>query len=79
MHAPQLRVYHGPDDRSAETTIDGHQPTVTVRLGEILPLLADAYFSRRTWLSDLADDPVTISADLHEILLAYAYWRRPSA
>jgi hypothetical protein len=48
-------------------------------LREILPLLADAYESQRTWVRDFEDDQVTLSADLYEVLLAYQYYRRPSA
>jgi len=46
---------------------------------EVLPLLADAVASQRTWLKDFKDDEITISADLYEVLLAYQYFRRPSA
>ncbi|MCY2991575.1 MAG: hypothetical protein NTY19_27435 [Planctomycetota bacterium] len=52
---------------------------VTVPLGEVLPLLADAVQSRRTWLRDFADDGLTISNDLYEVLLAYRQLRRPAA
>jgi hypothetical protein len=50
-----------------------------VPLGEILPLLADAVRSQRTWLADFEDDAVTISTDLYEVILAYQHFRRPSA
>jgi hypothetical protein len=46
---------------------------------EVLPLLADAVQSERTWLRDFAEDEVTISTDLYEVLLAYQHYRRPSA
>ena len=52
---------------------------VRVTLGEILPLLADAVASNRTWLSDFADDEITISSDLHDVLQAYRHFRRPGA
>ena len=52
---------------------------MTVDVGEVLPLLADAVASRRTWLSDFEDDEITISADLYEVLLAYQYYRHPAA
>jgi hypothetical protein len=35
--------------------------------------------SQRTWLRDFADDEITISTDLYEVLLAYQHYRRPSA
>ena len=70
---PRLRIYTGEDD---STTLA--EPPVTVRLGEISEILADAVLSRRTWLSDFADEEIQISADLYEILSTY--WHlRPSA
>lgn len=78
--ARQLRIYRGP----AETTTKRAASTtgcnsVTVSLGEVLPLLADAVASRRTWLGDFENDDITISADLYEVLLAYQYFRNPAA
>jgi len=79
--ATKLRIYRGPsEDADAElapSRTDHHQ--VTVSVGEVLPLLADAIASRRTWLQDFEHDEITISADLYEVLLAYRYFRRPSA
>ena len=77
---PSLRVYHGPQKETATATIakDTRQ-SVTVPLVEILPLLADAVRSERTWLRDFEDDEVTISMDLYEVILAYQHYRRPVA
>ena len=52
---------------------------VQVTLGDILPLLADAVASNRTWLTDFAEDEITISSDLHDVLQAYRHFRRPGA
>ena len=76
MSRARLRIYYGPETRSQAP---GSQEQVTVPLGEILPLLADAVQSKRTWLRDFAEDEVTISTDLYEIILAYQHCRRPSA
>ena len=78
--ARQLRIYRGPAEQSApqRTASTGHN-SVTVSVGEVLPLLADAVASERTWLTDFADDDITISADLYEVLLAYQYFRSPAA
>jgi hypothetical protein len=54
-------------------------PQVNVSVGEVLPLLAHAVASERTWLKDFADDEISISADLYEVLMAYQYYQRPSA
>ena len=79
--AHQLRIYRGPSEDTLEArpaqVVDPNQ--VTVSVGEVLPLLADALASRRTWLRDFEDDEMTISADLYEVLLAYRHFRRPSA
>jgi hypothetical protein len=81
MPAAHLRIYRGPEHEAAPTLAKnvGGKPCVTVALSEVLPLLADAVNSRRTWLSDFDDDEITVSADLYEVLLAYQYYRRPSA
>lgn len=81
MARSQLRVYYGPqsDVCAAVTETKECKDTVTVSLSEILPLLADAVRNQRTWLTDFDDDPVTISTDLYEVILAYQHYRRPSA
>ena len=81
MARSSLRIYRGPAEKQAPVrSASTKKPaTVTVDLSEVLPLLADAVASRRTWLSDFEDDQITISADLYEVLLAYQYYRHPAA
>jgi hypothetical protein len=81
MARSNLRIYRGPAEKTATapTASTASATKITVNLGEVLPLLADAVASRRTWLSDFADDQITISADLYEVLLAYQYYRHPAA
>jgi hypothetical protein len=81
MARTQLRIYRGPAERTTplRPASKTGASTVTVNLEEVLPLLADAVASRRTWLSDFADDQITISSDLYEVLLAYQYYRHPAA
>jgi len=81
MHASHLRLYYGPNEGAALGAAETQAPrqTVTVPLMEVLPLLADAVQSQRTWLRDFEDDEVTVSMDLYEVLLAYRHYRRPSA
>jgi hypothetical protein len=81
MARSNLRIYRGPaENETTVLTASNKAPaTVTVDLGEVLPLLADAVASRRTWLGDFEDDQITISADLYEVLLAYQYYRHPAA
>ena len=77
MARNRLRVYYGPE----EELLEAPEPTntVTVQLGDVLPLLADAMRQGRAWVDDFCDDEVTISSDLYEVLLAYQHFRRPSA
>ena len=79
--AHQLRIYHGPgeDSIAVKAPVKSNCHQITVSVGEVLPLLADAVASQRTWLKDFKNDEITISADLYEVLLAYQYFRRPSA
>jgi hypothetical protein len=82
MALRKLRVYTGPDAEAVGSSFvhDAHQPnTVRTTLGDILPLLADAVSSNRTWLTDFEADEITISSDLHDVLQAYRHFRRPVA
>ena len=81
MARSQLRIYHGPEEESCLTLSESAtgQRVVTMPVGEILPLLAEAVSSQRTWLADFEDDDITISTDLYEVILAYQHHIRPSA
>ena len=82
MAPSRLRVYHGPEETALATESRVSIPlreTVTLTLGEVLPLLTDAVKNRRQWVGDFYDDDITISSDLYEVLLAYQHFRRPSA
>ncbi|NBW86055.1 MAG: hypothetical protein EBR23_04290 [Planctomycetia bacterium] len=81
MAMRQLRVYSEPEIEQSDFTLIAEPPAATVRvtLGDVLPLLADAVASNRTWLGDFADDEITISSDLHDVLQAYRHFRRPGA
>jgi hypothetical protein len=81
MREPRLRVYYGPEEKEeiTNTTLaEETRVTVTVSLGAIFPLLAEAIRGERTWLRDFEDDELTISSDLHEVLLAYQHYQRPT-
>lgn len=82
MSRTQLRIYNGPmEETPAGRLVDskGLPRRVSVPLSEVLPLLVEAVQSERTWLRDFAEEEVTISTDLYEVILAYQYYRRPSA
>jgi hypothetical protein len=52
---------------------------VAVSVSDLLPLLADAWNSRRAWLNDFSTDRVIVSQDLYEVLLAYKRLRQEQA
>lgn len=52
------------------------EPEVTVSLGEIADILADAVRTRRAWLRDFSDDRIQVSADLYDVLSSYWNMRR---
>jgi hypothetical protein len=81
MAMRNLRIYTGPEQGAAGLSVVSapREGTVRITLGEVLPLLADAVASNRTWLSDFAADEIEITSDLHEVLQAYRHFRRPSA
>jgi len=80
MAMRQLRVYTEPEvETVACVPTTQAQDGVRVPLGEVLPLLADAVASDRTWLRDFADEEITVSSDLYDVLVAYRHFRRPGA
>ena len=81
MARSHLRLYYGPGETASAAVMPAkvERNTVTVPVGEIFPLLADAVRSERTWLRDFEDDEIIISTDLYEVILAYQHYRRPSA
>ena len=84
MAQPRLRIYYGPSEdttsQSSQTLNGPPSPTqVSVPLRDVFPILADAIRSDATWLRDFADDEISLSTDLYEVILAYQHSRRPSA
>lgn len=53
--------------------------TVTITLGQVVPLLIDAVEKNRVWIEDFSDERVVIDADLYEVLLAYQRMRNRDA
>ena len=73
--AVHLRVFPTPLDVPDP---DYPAPSVTVTLGDLLPLVALAQRHNYVWLQDFLDDEVRISEDLYEVLQAFRSYR-PSA
>lgn len=80
MAMRRLRLYTEPEmETVACVTLPQAASGVRVQLGDVLPLLADAVASDRTWLKDFADEEITVSPDLYDVLQAYRHFRRPGA
>ncbi len=75
MATARLRVFPRPEQEERE---EAAPPSVTVRLIDLYPLLAQAHRDNFTWLEDFADDTVLVSRDLYEVVRAFANYR-PSA
>jgi len=76
MSHAHLKLYSGPEQA---TTYATPEDSVTVSVGEVLPLIADAVNKQRTWLGDFEHEDITITRDLYEVLSAYQFFSRPSA
>jgi hypothetical protein len=72
--ASHLRVFTEPDLYN----LDVPPATVSVRLGDLLPLLAMAQKAKYSWLKDFMDDEVRITDDLYEVLQEFSGYK-PSA
>lgn len=72
--AAHLRVYQMPE----EECDFGPDPSIRVRLGDLLPLVAMAQRLNFIWLKDFLDDEVVITEDLHQVLQNFRGCR-PSA
>lgn len=84
MSQPSLRIFPASSTERTERELDriagtAEPKSVSVSLGQIVPLLIDAAESDRAWLTDFADDSVRIDADLYDVLLAYQQLRKRNA
>jgi len=67
---PHLRLFPGSDEEIAGFDRPA-VPTVSIRLRDLLPLVAMAQKNHFIWLKDFLDDEVRISDDLHDVLMAF--------
>jgi hypothetical protein len=73
--AARLRVFPAP----GPSPFGGSpEPTVSIQLGDLLPLIALAQRNNYAWLADFLEDEVRITDDLYEVLQAFRCYR-PSA
>lgn len=49
---------------------------VTVRIRDLLPALQNGVANKLSWVRDFEDDPVAITQDLYEVLIAWQQMRR---
>lgn len=49
---------------------------VSVPIVQILPWLAEAAANGVTWLRDFEDEEISISSDLHDVILAYQHFHQ---
>jgi hypothetical protein len=68
--ATHLRVYPRPEVDEDER-LEFAPPSVRVRLGDLLPLVALAQKFNYIFLQDFLDDEVSITPDLHDVLQAF--------
>ena len=79
MQKPHVRVYvEANAGRVIEATHNSEpdRERVAMRAGDLLAWLADAVGEDRSWLNDFADDELTVSRDLYEVIQAYRHFRR---
>jgi hypothetical protein len=74
MATAQLRVFPDPEEDLAET----NSPSISIKLSELYPLLAQAYRDNYVWLRDFEDDQLIVTNDLYEVVRAFSNCR-PSA
>lgn len=67
--APRLKIYTGEDESFEPAPIQ--PPSVHIRLRDLIPLVAMAQKNHFIWLKDFLDDEVSISDDLHDVLMAF--------
>ncbi|WP_165220295.1 hypothetical protein [Aquisphaera insulae] len=74
MATARLRLFPYNEERAE----DIHAPSISVRLADLYPLLAQAYRDNFLWLRDFEDDELMVSSDLYEVIRAFSNCR-PSA
>lgn len=73
--AMQLRLYPTAEEAPE---LEFPEPSVRVRLGDLLPLVALAEKYNYLWLQDFLDDEVSVTDDLYEVLRAFRCYRPAS-
>ena len=72
----QLRLYAASMESDGDEPQD---PSIRIRLSDLLPLLALAKKNNYLWLQDFLNDEVTVTSDLYDVLRAFRAGQRTSA
>jgi hypothetical protein len=72
----QLRLYAASMESDGDEPQD---PSIRIRLSDLLPLLALAKKNNYLWLQDFLNDEVTVTSDLYDVLRAFRAEQRTSA
>jgi hypothetical protein len=70
--AAQLRIFRDSPDEPEGSL---QAPTIGIRLGDLLPLIAAAQRGNYVWVQDFLDDEVRITADFYDVLNAFRSYR----
>lgn len=73
--ASHLRIFCG-DNENQTATAPNPTDDVTVALGDVFPLLADAVADNCSWLRDFEDEEITVSSDLYDVIMAFHHFHR---
>jgi hypothetical protein len=74
MATARLRLFPHPEEDHEESDA----PSISIRLCDLYPLLAQAYRDNYVWLRDFENDELLVSGDLYEVIRAFSNCR-PSA
>ncbi len=75
MATCHLRLFPNPEPG---TSVPVQGASVSVRLGELVPILRQAIRANNTWLRDFEDDEVRVTPDFYDVIRAFGSLR-PSA
>jgi hypothetical protein len=76
MATCRLRLF--PHDEEEARPSDEQEATVSVRLGELYPILRQALKANYAWLKDFQDDEIRVTQDFYDVVRAFS-GLRPSA
>ncbi len=76
MATCHLRLY--PHDEGDATQTIEQEATVSIRLGDLFPVLRQALKANYVWLKDFQDDEIRVTQDFYDVVRAFGSLR-PSA